>query len=66
MKRGFKAMIIYIVNLIETDMAINNFTYRALPTSNELEGAFMLAELVNVINIKFYDNLITLTTSLVN
>lgn len=32
MKRGFKAMIIYIINLIETDRAINNFTFRALPT----------------------------------
>lgn len=46
-------------------MAINNFTYRARPTSNELEGAYMISEIINVINKSFYDDLIEITTSLV-
>ncbi|CAD8177841.1 unnamed protein product [Paramecium pentaurelia] len=66
MKHGLKAMLIYIQNLIEVDMAINNFTYRAVPTQNELEGAFMISELINVINSYFYNDLIGLTTDLVN
>lgn len=32
MRHGLKAILIYIQNLIETDVAINNFTYRAVPT----------------------------------
>ena len=50
MRHGLKAMLIYVGNLISTDMAINNFTYRALPTVNELDGAFMISEIINVIN----------------
>ncbi|CAD8100055.1 unnamed protein product [Paramecium sonneborni] len=65
MKRGLKIMLVYISSLIETDMAINNFTYRARPTSNELEGAYMISEIINVINKSFYDDLIDITTSLV-
>ncbi|CAD8161874.1 unnamed protein product [Paramecium octaurelia] len=65
MKRGLKIMLVYISSLIQTDMAINNFTYRARPTSNELEGAYMISEIINVINKSFYDDLIEITTSLV-
>jgi hypothetical protein len=50
MRHGLKAMLIYIGNLMSTDMAINNFTYRALPTVNELDGAFMVSIIINVIN----------------
>ncbi|CAD8103443.1 unnamed protein product [Paramecium sonneborni] len=66
MRHGLKAMLIYIQNLIEVDMAINNFTYRAVPTQNELEGAFMISEVINVINSYFYNDLIQLTTDLVD
>lgn len=66
MKHGLKAILIYIQNLIETDMAINNFTYRAVPTQNELEGAFMISDIINLINSYFYNDLIQLTTDLVD
>ena len=62
MRHGLKAMLIYIQNLIETDVAINNFTYRAVPTQNELEGAFMISEVMNVMNSCFYNDLIDVTT----
>lgn len=32
MERGLTTLLIYITDLISTDMAINNFTYRATPT----------------------------------
>ncbi|CAK86914.1 unnamed protein product (macronuclear) [Paramecium tetraurelia] len=66
MKYGLKAILVYIENLIQVDMAINNFTYRAVPTQNELEGAFMISNIINVINSNFYNDLIQLTTDLVN
>ncbi|CAD8168194.1 unnamed protein product [Paramecium octaurelia] len=66
MKNGLKAILVYIENLIQVDMAINNFTYRAVPTQNELEGAFMISDIINVINSYFYNDLIQLTTDLVN
>ncbi|CAD8059147.1 unnamed protein product [Paramecium primaurelia] len=66
MRHGLKAMLIYIQNLIETDVAINNFTYRAVPTQNELEGAFMISEVINVMNSYFYNDLIDVTTKLVD
>ncbi|CAK93090.1 unnamed protein product (macronuclear) [Paramecium tetraurelia] len=66
MRHGLKAMLIYIQNLIETDVAINNFTYRAVPTQNELEGAFMISEVINVMNSNFYNDLIQVTTELVD
>ncbi|CAD8148460.1 unnamed protein product [Paramecium octaurelia] len=66
MKHGLKAMLIYIQNLIETDVAINNFTYRAVPTQNELEGAFMISEVINVMNSNFYNDLIDVTSKLVD
>ncbi|CAD8068710.1 unnamed protein product [Paramecium sonneborni] len=66
MRHGLKAMLIYIQNLIETDVAINNFTYRAIPTQNELEGAFMISEVINVMNSNFYNDLIYVTTKLVD
>jgi hypothetical protein len=31
-------------------MAINNFTHRDAPTKNQLEGAYMISEVINVIN----------------
>ncbi|CAD8089580.1 unnamed protein product [Paramecium sonneborni] len=66
MRHGLKAMLIYIQNLIETDVAINNFTYRAVPTQNELEGAFMISEVINVMNSNFYNDLIDVTIKLVD
>jgi len=45
-QRGLKPILIYIINFIRTDMEINGFEKRLNATYLELEGAFLVSELI--------------------
>ncbi|CAD8095367.1 unnamed protein product [Paramecium sonneborni] len=61
MKRGLKAVLIYIINFIKTDMEINKFQVRTQASFLELEGAFLVSNLIKLINDKFNQDLMNQT-----
>ncbi|CAD8173646.1 unnamed protein product [Paramecium octaurelia] len=61
MKRGLKAVLIYIINFIKTDMEINKFQVRTQASFLELEGGFLVSNLIKLINDKFNVDLMNQT-----
>ncbi|CAD8097357.1 unnamed protein product [Paramecium sonneborni] len=61
MKRGLKAVLIYIINFIKTDMEINKFQTRTQASFLELEGGFLVSHLIKLINDKFNQDLMNQT-----
>ncbi|CAD8086788.1 unnamed protein product [Paramecium primaurelia] len=66
MKRGLQALLIYIINHITTDMEINQFTSRSQVSYLELEGAFLVSNIIKVVNDKFNIDLMDQTKYFMN
>ncbi|CAD8173684.1 unnamed protein product [Paramecium octaurelia] len=66
MRRGLQALLIYIINHITTDMEINQFTSRSQASYLELEGAFLVSNIIKVVNDKFNIDLMDQTTYFMN
>ena len=57
MSRGLLSILIYIVNFIQTEYDINQFTKRLKLSYLELEGAFLASEIVRKLNIELQADL---------
>ncbi|CAD8097411.1 unnamed protein product [Paramecium sonneborni] len=66
MKRGLQALLIYIINHITTDMEINKFTSRSQASYLELEGAFLISNIIKVVNDQFNIDLMDQTIYFIN
>ena len=47
---GLQGTLIYIINSVSNEMLINNFMNKTSPTIMELEGAFIVSEILKEVN----------------
>ncbi|CAD8068799.1 unnamed protein product [Paramecium sonneborni] len=66
MQRGLLGILVYIVNYIQTEKDINQFTNRLQLSYLELEGAFLVSEIVRKLNIEIQLDLDLQTQKLVD
>ncbi|CAD8059303.1 unnamed protein product [Paramecium primaurelia] len=66
MQRGLLGILVYIVNYIQTEKDINQFTERLQLSYLELEGAFLVSEIVRKLNIEIQLDLYAQTQKLVD
>ncbi|CAD8089740.1 unnamed protein product [Paramecium sonneborni] len=66
MSRGLLGILVYIVNYIQTEKDINQFTERLQLSYLELEGAFLVSEIVRKLNIEIQLDLSVQTQKLVD
>ncbi|CAD8177840.1 unnamed protein product [Paramecium pentaurelia] len=62
---GLKAVLIYSYNLIAKEIEINKFTKRLIIVYNELDGVFILSQIIKDVNAQFVQDLKELTYQLV-
>ncbi|CAD8105906.1 unnamed protein product [Paramecium sonneborni] len=65
MKMGLKAVLVYIINFITTEMEINAFKNRTTQNNLELEGAFLVSNIIGSINMYFNQDLIEQTQKII-
>ncbi|CAD8070225.1 unnamed protein product [Paramecium primaurelia] len=65
MQLGLKAVLIYAQNLIAKEIEINKFTKRLTIVYNELDGVFILSQIIKDVNTQFVQELKYLTVQLV-
>ncbi|CAD8189715.1 unnamed protein product [Paramecium pentaurelia] len=66
MKMGLKAVLVYIINFITTDMEINQFKNRTSQNFLELEGAFLVSNIIGSINQLFNKDLTQQTEKIIS
>ena len=57
MRRGLNSILVYIINSIETEYEINSFEIKLSSPILEMEGAFILCQLINELNVRFNKDL---------
>ncbi|CAD8168196.1 unnamed protein product [Paramecium octaurelia] len=62
---GLKAVLIYSYNLIAKEIEINKFTQRSSIVQNELDGVYILSEIIKDVNTQFIEDLKDMTNQLV-
>ncbi|CAK86913.1 unnamed protein product (macronuclear) [Paramecium tetraurelia] len=62
---GLKAVLIYSYNLIAKEIEINKFTQRSSIVQNELDGVFILSQIIKEVNTQFVEDLKDQTNQLV-
>ncbi|CAD8090186.1 unnamed protein product [Paramecium sonneborni] len=64
MQLGMKAVLVYAENLIAKEIEINKFTKRLTIVYNELDGVFILSQIIKNVNDQFVQDLQELTNQL--
>ncbi|CAD8201780.1 unnamed protein product [Paramecium octaurelia] len=66
MKMGLKAVLVYMINFITTDMEINQFKTRTTQNFLDLEGAFLVSNIIGYINELFNADLTQQTEKIIS